>query len=241
MFSSTNCGWVKVAVLGKERPLNCWEWRASLMYCLRPSSIMTKIKGERGSPCWMPLEGWKGVEGIPLINIEKKVQVIRLITHLTQGGVKPNANNIFWMYFQLKLSKALERSIFRSIPSFLSCFKEWMISWVSIMPSMICLSSTYPDCSGDISNGTNVFSHVVIALETILYMTLQRPIGQNLFEVWQSSSLGIRAMNVAFKEGSIHLLVLDSSTTFHTSSLIRPQKLWKKSDVNPSGPGAFLL
>ena len=70
-------------------------------------------------------------------------------------------------------------------------------------------------------------------------MTLHSEIGRNLCGVWLCFSLGMRVMKVEFKDGSIHLLTLDSSTTCQTSSLIKSQKLWKKSEVKPSSPGAF--
>jgi len=57
--------------------------------------MITKRKGERGSPCLIPLEGRKVGEGIPLINIEKKDEDKKLITHLTQGGAKPKAVRTF--------------------------------------------------------------------------------------------------------------------------------------------------
>lgn len=89
------------------------------------------------------------------------------------------------------------------------------------------------------SNGSSGFSLEAITLEMFLYMTLQKAIGRNLFGVWECYSLGMSTMNVAFKEGSIHLFVLDSSTTCQNSSLISSQKLWKKLDVKPSRPGTF--
>lgn len=70
-------------------------------------------------------------------------------------------------------------------------------------------------------------------------MTLQKTIGLNLFGVLECSSLRMRAMNVVFKEGIIQWRVLDSSTTYQTSSLIRSKNLWKKLEVKPSGLGAF--
>jgi hypothetical protein len=45
----------------------------ALMYLLRPSAMITKRKGESGSPCLMPLEGEKVLEGVPLMRMEKKV------------------------------------------------------------------------------------------------------------------------------------------------------------------------
>jgi hypothetical protein len=38
---------------------------------------MMKRKGERGSPCLIPLVGEKGREGTPLIRIEKKAEEVR--------------------------------------------------------------------------------------------------------------------------------------------------------------------
>ena len=73
----------------------------------------------------------------------------------------------------------------------------------------------------------------------ILYITLQRAIGLNLSRVLGCSSLEMRAMNVAFREGRSQCIVLDSSTTFQTSILMISQKWWKKLEVKPSGPGAF--
>jgi len=64
------------------------------------------------------------VEGIPLTRMEKKVEIIRLITYLTHREEKPKEINIFLIYFYLKLSKVLERSIFRSIPIFLDCLRN---------------------------------------------------------------------------------------------------------------------
>ena len=57
------------------------------------------------------------------------------------------------MNTQLNLSKALERSSFRIIPSNLICFKECVISWERMVPYKICLPSTYPNCSREMSNG----------------------------------------------------------------------------------------
>jgi len=42
-----------------------------------------KIKGDRGSPCLMPLDGEKHLEGAPLTRIAKKMEVMRPIIHFT--------------------------------------------------------------------------------------------------------------------------------------------------------------
>lgn len=70
-------------------------------------------------------------------------------------------------------------------------------------------------------------------------MTLHNAIGLNLSGVLECASLGMRVMKLAFMDGSIHLLDLDSSMTCQTSNLIKSQKLWKKLEVNPSRPCAF--
>jgi len=51
----------------------------AFIYCPRPSTVITKRKGERGSPCLMPHEGEKGWEGDPLTRMEKKVEVMRFM------------------------------------------------------------------------------------------------------------------------------------------------------------------
>jgi len=75
-----------------------------------------KRKGESGSPCLMPLEGVKGLEGTPLIRVENSYEEVRLTIHETQVGSKPKARREDFKYLQLSLSKALERSSFRRIP-----------------------------------------------------------------------------------------------------------------------------
>jgi hypothetical protein len=45
--------------------------------------MMMKRKGERGSPCLIPLEGEKGFEGTPLISREKKAEEVRFKTQVT--------------------------------------------------------------------------------------------------------------------------------------------------------------
>ena len=39
--------------------------------------MIIKRKGERGSPCLIPLEGEKGFEGTPLMSREKKAEEVR--------------------------------------------------------------------------------------------------------------------------------------------------------------------
>jgi len=61
------------------------ELIAVWMERLRPSAKMMKRKGERGSPCLIPLEGEKGLEGTPLISKEKKAKEVRFriqVTHV---------------------------------------------------------------------------------------------------------------------------------------------------------------
>jgi hypothetical protein len=60
---------------------------------LRPSSMIMKRNGERGSPCLIPWVGEKGKEGTPLMRIEKKVEEVRFRIEFTQEGSKLNANS----------------------------------------------------------------------------------------------------------------------------------------------------
>jgi len=46
------------------------------IYLPNPSSMITKNKGESGSPWRMPHEGEKGLEGTPLIGMEKNPEEI---------------------------------------------------------------------------------------------------------------------------------------------------------------------
>lgn len=62
-------------------------------------------------------------------------------------------------------------------------------------------------------------SLLAITLEIILYITLHRAMGRNFSGVWASSSLGIRARKVEFRDMRIELERLESSTTSQTSIL----------------------
>jgi len=57
---------------------------ATLMHLPRPSAMRTNRKGERGSPCLMPREGEKGLDGTPFTMMEKNVEEISLRIQLTQ-------------------------------------------------------------------------------------------------------------------------------------------------------------
>jgi hypothetical protein len=63
--------------------------------------------------------------------------------------------------------------------------------------------------------------------------------GSELFGFVTHSSFGMRVRKVALRAGRTWPDALDSSTTSQTSSLTRSQQWWKKSVVNPSGPGDF--
>jgi hypothetical protein len=65
-----------------------------LIVRLSPSSIRMKRKGERGSPCFIPLEGEKGFEGTPLMRMENKVEEVRLKIQETQMGSKTKARRV---------------------------------------------------------------------------------------------------------------------------------------------------
>jgi hypothetical protein len=68
----------------KGKPVRRLLSIAAWMEQPRPSAIMMKRKGERGSPCLIPLEGEKGQEGTPLIRMEKKAEEVRFRIQFTQ-------------------------------------------------------------------------------------------------------------------------------------------------------------
>ena len=97
ILSSMNCWWVVTGDPWREMPLRIWLLTPLWISLLRPSAIRTKRKGERGSPCLIPLVGEKGGEGIPLTRIEKKVEEMRFIIHLIHNWWKPKSFKICWM------------------------------------------------------------------------------------------------------------------------------------------------
>ena len=71
-------------MLCRGRPLRELSVTATLTYLPRPSTIGTNKKGERGSPCLMPLEGEKGLDGTPFTRMEKKAEEVRFRIQFTQ-------------------------------------------------------------------------------------------------------------------------------------------------------------
>jgi hypothetical protein len=63
----------------------------SLRVWLSPSSSRIKRKGKSGSPCLMPHEGEKGLEGTLLIRMENRAKELRLTIQETQAGSKPKS------------------------------------------------------------------------------------------------------------------------------------------------------
>jgi hypothetical protein len=68
----------------RGKPVRRLFSRAAWIDLLSPSAMMMKRKGERGSPCLIPLEGEKGFEGTPLISREKKAEEVRFKIQVTQ-------------------------------------------------------------------------------------------------------------------------------------------------------------
>ena len=50
---------------------------------LIPSAMIIKRKGERGSPCLIPLVGEKVREGMSLTRMEKKAEEVKFIIQVT--------------------------------------------------------------------------------------------------------------------------------------------------------------
>ena len=68
----------------RGRPIRRLFSRAAWIVLLSPSAMMMKRKGDRGSPCLIPLEGEKGFEGTPLMSSEKKAEEVRFRIQVTQ-------------------------------------------------------------------------------------------------------------------------------------------------------------
>jgi len=76
------------------RPESLFSCRETMIEWLRPSAIITKRKGDKGSPCQIPLKGWKGYEGEPFTRMEKKAPDTIAMIHLMLSLWKPNASKI---------------------------------------------------------------------------------------------------------------------------------------------------
>jgi hypothetical protein len=98
---------------------------------------MTKRKGERGSPCLMPLIGEKVLEGTPFTNMETKDEELRLRTHLIHSSLNPKATRRECIYYQLSLLKDLEISSLMIISGVWEDFREWITSCARMMLSRI--------------------------------------------------------------------------------------------------------
>jgi hypothetical protein len=71
--SSTNCFWEVVGWSPCiERPCRVPLAIEADKYRPNPYAMITKRKGESGSPWRMPREGEKGLEGIPLTKMDKR-------------------------------------------------------------------------------------------------------------------------------------------------------------------------
>ena len=78
----------------KGKPFKRFSAIAAWMERPRPSAMMMKRKGERGSPCLIPLEGEKVLEGIPLTKMEKKAEEVKFMIHVTQLWSKLKAKSM---------------------------------------------------------------------------------------------------------------------------------------------------
>ena len=74
-----------------ERELSIMD---ALMVRLGPSTIKIKRKGKSGSPCRIPLEGEKGLEGTPITRMENKVDEVRLTIQEIHEESKPKARRV---------------------------------------------------------------------------------------------------------------------------------------------------
>ena len=105
----------------------------------RSSTTRTKSKGDRGSPCLTPLLHLNYLPGVPFKRIEEKPEVKITDIHCNHLPGKPICFMI-WMTSQCSMvSKALAKSSFRIIISFLLWWHWWMYSKHHAMQSWIVL------------------------------------------------------------------------------------------------------
>lgn len=169
IMSSKNC-WceTKMSCSNNLTPLILFISTFSLIYCPIPLVIKMKMKGDRGSPWWIPLEGEKFYEEDQFTRIEKKGVEVKDIIHLIQVDEKPKSRTICWMYCLLSLSKDLDISNLISIPTNLVVISEWTISHNIIIPSILWRPSTYVVCSRYINLGRIFLREFVKTLAMIL-------------------------------------------------------------------------
>ena len=125
ILSYTNylCVWHSIPTV-RNNPQILFSNLLLLSSILSPSATMMKRKGERGSPCLIPLEALKGVEADPLTKIEKNTDETMFMTQLVQSSKNPKALRILAQKFQFNLSYDFYRSSLRSIPRFFEVLSE---------------------------------------------------------------------------------------------------------------------
>jgi len=133
--------------------------------------------------------------------MENKEKEVREKTHFFHEDEKTKANILCWMYFQLRFSKAFEKSNFRSMPGVLDVLRECMTSWDIMIPSIIGLPSTQLVFSRDIREGRRGLRQSDMTLLIILKMTLQRVMGRNLLGSSTLSSFRMRERKVTMSVG----------------------------------------
>jgi len=107
------------------------------------------------------------------------------------------------------------------------------------MPSRICLPSTNPTCSGEMSMGSKGRIIFDITWVIILYMTLHKSIGRNLLRSAAPVSFRMRVRKVESNAFRTPRVFLEAYTISKTSSFTHSQHAWKKFVVKPSGPRAL--
>ena len=89
------------------------------------------------------------------------------------------------------------------------------------MLSKICRPSMYLVCSFEMRFGRRGLIRLAMTLVMSLKITLHRVIGRKACVVVALASLGMRVRNVELNIGRIPRVFLDSSTIFHTSTLMK--------------------
>lgn len=134
----------------------------------RASPIIMYKKGERGSPCLIPLEEEKKLDGFPLINIENlgvemhsNIQFIHCLSN-------PKACMILQRKHQSTLSYAFVISSFIIIPGLFVLWRVCIASCATITLSRIDRPGTNPVYSSEMMLFMRGFILLVMIFERIL-------------------------------------------------------------------------
>lgn len=135
---------------------------------LRPSNIMIKRKGDKGSPCLIPREEEKKPQGELLINTKNLAVDTQEWVHLIHLVQKPNFLKTAKRKSQFTLWYAFIISNFNNMVGIFWVLMECRTSCAIIAPSDVSHPGTNPPYSSNIIKGINLANLPDMALVKIL-------------------------------------------------------------------------